>query len=147
MYTTGRCPPQPDNRRRNLRLTFNQAEVEKSQRHRRSRAAHQPGSNLRAAVESTVRSLKHPFPASKLPVRGLFRMTCLIVASAAMTNVRRIQRYRLRTRPTAPERWENRQGLQRSHAPTLAAHLSHASVAAVRLALLPLAADRLSISC
>jgi hypothetical protein len=147
LYTTGRCPPQPDNRRRNLRLTFNQAEVEKSQRHRRSRAAHQPGSNLRAAVESTVRSLKHPFPASKLPVRGLFRMTCLIVASAAMTNVRRIQRYRLRTRPTAPERWENRQGLQRSHAPTLAAHLSHASVAAVRLALLPLAADRLSISC
>jgi hypothetical protein len=67
LYTTGRCPPQPDNRRRSLRLTFDQAEVEKSQRHRCSRAAHQLGCNLRAAVESTVRSVKHPFPDSKLP--------------------------------------------------------------------------------
>ena len=114
LYTTGRCPPQPDNRRRSLRLTFSQAEVEKSQRHRRSRAEHHPGSNLRAAVESTVRSLKHPFPDSKLPVRGLFRMTCLIVASAAMTNVRRIQRYRTKTRPVAPERPQDRRGRQRT---------------------------------
>lgn len=38
----------------------------------------------------------------QLPVRGLFRMTCLIVASAAMTNVRRIQRYQTKTRPAAP---------------------------------------------
>jgi hypothetical protein len=97
LYTAGRCPPQPDNRHRSLRLTFNQAEVEKSQRHRRSRATHGAEHNPRAAVESTVRSVKHPFPAGKLPVRGLFRITCLIVASAAMTNVRRIQRYLLGT--------------------------------------------------
>jgi hypothetical protein len=102
LYTAGRCPPQPDNRRRSLRLTFNQADVQKSQRHRRSRASHPAGHNPRAAVESTVRSVKHPFPAGKLPVRGLFRSTCLIVASAAMTNVRRIQRYLLDTRPEAP---------------------------------------------
>jgi hypothetical protein len=147
LFTTGRCPPQPDNRRRSLRLTFNQAEVEKSQRHRRSRAEHQPGRNLRAAVESTVRSLKHPFPDSKLPVRGLFRMTCLIVASAAMTNVRRIQRYRLGTCPDAPERRENRQRAQHRHEPTRAAYSSSAFVAAVQLALLPQAAYRLSIFC
>jgi hypothetical protein len=98
LYAAGRCPPQPDNRRRSLRLTFDQAEVEKAQRHRRSRTADQSASNLRPAVEATVRSVKHPFPAGKLPVRGLFRMTCLIVASAAMTNVRRIQRYRAKTR-------------------------------------------------
>jgi hypothetical protein len=90
-------PPQPDNRRHSLRLTFSQAKVEKSQRHRRSRTEHQPASNLRATVEATARSLKHPFPDSKLPVRGLFRMTCLIVASTAMTNVRRIRRYRTKT--------------------------------------------------
>jgi hypothetical protein len=113
LYTTGRCPPQPDNRRRSLRLTFNQAEVERSQRHRRSRAEHSPDRNLRAAVESTVRSLKHPFPDSQLPVRGLFRMTCLIVASAAMTNVRRIQRYRTTARPAPAERPEDRRGRQR----------------------------------
>lgn len=108
LYTAGHCPPQPDNRRRTLRLTFNQAEVEKSQRHRRSRASHQAGHNPRAAVESTVRSVKHPFPAGKLPVRGLFRSTCLLVASAAMTNVRRIQRYLLATRPQTPDRQEKR---------------------------------------
>jgi len=28
-----------------------------------------------------------------LPVRGKFRMTCMAIASAATTNVRRIQRY------------------------------------------------------
>jgi len=126
LYTTGRCPPQPDNRRRSLRLTFMQAEVEKAQRHRRSRAEHHPGSNLRAAVESTVRSLKHPFPDSKLPVRGLFRMTCLIVASAAMTNVRRIQRYRLGTRSDAPERRTHRQRTQRYRESTLTARFADA---------------------
>ena len=147
LYTAGRCPPQPDNRRRSLRLTFDQAEVEKAQRHRRSRAAHQPASNLRAAVESTVRSLKHPFPAGKLPVRGLFRMTCLIVASAAMTNVRRIQRYRLRTRPAAPERQENRRGGQRSRGAALAAHFSGACGAVLRLVFPPLAAYTLRFSC
>ncbi len=104
LYTSGRCPPQPDNRRRSLRLTFDQADVERAQRHRRSRSEHSPGRNLRAAIESTARSIKHPFPNGKLPVRGLFRITCLIVASAAMTNVRRIQRYRTKPRPDALER-------------------------------------------
>ena len=56
--------------------------------------AHQDHShNLRSAVEATVRSVKHPFPAGKLPVRGQFRVTCMAIASAATTNVRRIQRY------------------------------------------------------
>lgn len=49
--------------------------------------------NLRAAVEATVRSIKLSFPASKLPVRGKFRMACLMVASAIHVNVRRIWRY------------------------------------------------------
>jgi hypothetical protein len=40
-----------------------------------------------------VRSVKHPFPAGKLPVRGKFRVTCLLIGSAAVSNVRRIQRY------------------------------------------------------
>ena len=147
LYTAGRCPPQPDNRRRSLRLTFDQAEVEKSQRHRRSRAEHHPGRNLRAAVESTVRSLKHPFPDSKLPVRGLFRMTCLIVASAAMTNVRRIQRYRLRPRPAAPERQKNRRELPRSRRAALPAPFSGAGVAVLRRVFPPLTAYMLRFSC
>jgi hypothetical protein len=53
----------------------------------------QEGRNLRAAVEATVRQVKHPFPASKLPVRGRFRVTCMMIGSAMITNVHRIQRY------------------------------------------------------
>jgi len=147
LYTAGRCPPQPDHRRRTLRLTFNQAEVEKSQRHRRSQASHQADHNPRAAIEATVRSVKHPFPAGKLPVRGLFRMTCLIVASAAMTNVRRIQRYLLGTRPDPPERQGNRRELSRSLGPALAAHFSAAFLTVVRVAFLSLAAHRLRFGC
>jgi len=147
LYAAGQCPPRPDNRRRSLRLTFNQAEVEKSQRRRRSRAMLATDHNPRAAIEATVRSLKHPFRAGKLPVRGLFRMTCLIVASAAMTNVRRIQRSRMRNRPDAPERQEDRQGWRRSRGTTRTAHLSAVPLAVVRLLFPPEMTHRLSFSC
>jgi hypothetical protein len=40
-----------------------------------------------------MRSIKHPFPAGKLPVRGKFRMASMLIGSAAVSNVRRIQRY------------------------------------------------------
>ena len=53
----------------------------------------QEGRNIRASVEATVRQVKHPFRASKLPVRGRFRVTCMMIGSATTTNVRRIQRY------------------------------------------------------
>jgi len=62
--------------------------------------------NLRAAVEATVRSLKHPFPAGKLPVRGKFRMTCLMISSALLVNVRRIWRYQANTHHQAAQRTE-----------------------------------------
>jgi len=48
---------------------------------------------LRAAVEATVRSVKLPFPEAQLPVRGEFRVSCMLIGSAAVVNVRRIQRY------------------------------------------------------
>jgi len=74
-------------------LRFTQTEARAAERRRLSQA-HAPDSpHLRAAVEASGHSLKHPFPAGKLPVRGRFRVTCLIIGSAAMTNVRRIQRY------------------------------------------------------
>jgi hypothetical protein len=117
-----RCPPQPDPRRCPTGLAFGLADLAKSQRHRRSRALRQGSRNPRAAIEATVRSLKYPFPAGKLPVRGLFRVTCLLIASAAMTNVRRIQRHLsiTRSRPPvgAPERV--RQGQQATGAATIA---------------------------
>ncbi|MHA1267797.1 MAG: hypothetical protein ACTSRS_21370, partial [Candidatus Helarchaeota archaeon] len=63
-----------------------------AQRRKRNQSHLEEGQNLRAAVEATVRQVKHPFPAGKLPVRGQFRVTCMVIGSAAMSNIRRIQR-------------------------------------------------------
>lgn len=49
---------------------------------------------IRAVVEATIRSLKHPFPGGKLPVRGLIRATMVICCSAMMVNLRRLHAYR-----------------------------------------------------
>jgi hypothetical protein len=89
----GQCPAQPGKRDPHHHLRFTQAEAHASERRRRSQGQVKEGHNLRAAVEATVRSVKHPFPAGKLPVRGKFRVACLLIGSAAVSNVRRIQRY------------------------------------------------------
>jgi len=90
----GRCRARPQKRDPRYLLAFTPKQVRAAQR-RKEYLAHQDcGPNLRAAVEATVRSVKHPFPASKLPVRGQFRVTCLMIASAIHVNVRRICRYR-----------------------------------------------------
>ena len=74
-------------------LAFNLKQVQAAQR-RKDFLEHQDhGQNLRAAVEATVRSVKHPFRAGKLPVRGQFRMTSMVIASAIHVNVRRIWRH------------------------------------------------------
>jgi len=88
----GQCPARPGKRDVRFRLYFTQQQAQVSQRRRRSEAKKKEGRNLRAAVEATMREVKHPFPAGKLPVRGKFRMTCMFIGSAAMTNVRRSQR-------------------------------------------------------
>jgi len=88
-----KCPAQRGKKDLRFHLRFNQQEVNVSQRRRRSMIHLEEGRNLRAAVESTIRQVKHPFPASKLPVRGHFRVTCLMIGSAVMANVSRIQRY------------------------------------------------------
>jgi hypothetical protein len=90
-----RCPAQPGKRDVHFRLRFTQAEAQVSERRRRSRDRKKEAGNLRSAVEATVRSVKHPFPAGKLPVRGKFRVTCMVIGSAAISNVRHIQRYLL----------------------------------------------------
>lgn len=88
-----RCPAQPGKRYNRHHLHFTQSEARAAERRRTSQEHAQDRHNLRSAVESSVRSLKHPFPAGKLPVRGRFRVACMMIGSAAMTNVRRIQRY------------------------------------------------------
>jgi len=87
------CPSRPGKRDPRRRLRFTQVEANRAERRRRSEKYLRDGRNIRAAVEATMRSVKHPFPAGKLPVRGQFRVTCMVIGSAAMTNIRRIQRY------------------------------------------------------
>ncbi len=88
-----KCPVQRGKKDLRFHQHFNQNQVNMSQRRQRSQIHLEEGRNLRAAVEATVRQIKHPFPASKLPVRGKFRVTCMVIGSAMTTNVRRIQRY------------------------------------------------------
>jgi len=88
-----KCPVQRGKKDLRFHQHFNQNQVNMSQRRQRSQIHLEEGRNLRAAVEATVRQIKHPFPASKLPVRGKFRVSCMVIGSAMMTNVRRIHRY------------------------------------------------------
>jgi hypothetical protein len=88
-----KCPVQRGKRDLRFHLRFDQKQINMSERRQRSLIHQEEGRNLRAAVEATVRQVKHPFPASKLPVRGKFRISCMVIGSAMITNVRRIHRY------------------------------------------------------
>jgi hypothetical protein len=93
-FQENRCRAQGGKKDPRPKLSFTQQEINWAKRRKRHEAFKKEDGNLRAAVEATVRSLKHPFPNGKLPVRGLFRVTCLLIGSAAMINMRRIHRYR-----------------------------------------------------
>jgi hypothetical protein len=92
-----RCRARPQLRDPRYFIDFTVQEFRIAQRRKDYLAQKQNQHNVRAAVEATVRSLKHPFPAGQLPVRGKFRMTCLMIASAMLVNVRRIWRYQTDT--------------------------------------------------
>jgi len=104
------CPAQPGKKRPAFRLRFTPAQMTVAQRRRKMKLSKQDSKNPRAAIEGTVREVKHPFPTGKLPVRGLFRMTCLMVTSAAMTNVRRIHHYWEEQRKQARQKMAAEQG-------------------------------------
>jgi hypothetical protein len=72
-------------------LRFREYDIELAKRRRNIQKMRRQGVNPRAAVESTVYSLKRRF-GPKLPVRGLFRVQVLMLSSALMANVRRIHR-------------------------------------------------------
>jgi hypothetical protein len=74
-------------------LRFSQQDVDLALRRQRSAEARATGQNLRPAVEATVRSVKHPFDDGKVPVRGQSRVSMVVLASAAMSNLRRIHRF------------------------------------------------------
>jgi len=71
-------------------MIFSASQLAVAMRRRKMKLSKQEGKNLRTAIEGTVHEVKHPYPDRKFPVRGLFRVACVMVGSAAMTNVRRI---------------------------------------------------------
>jgi hypothetical protein len=117
-FQKDQCPAKPGKRDARLRLRFTQAQAQTSERRRRSRERKKEAGNLRAAVEATVRSVKHPFPAGKLPVRSRFRVSCMVIGSAAVSNVRRIQRYLIAKDEAVNQPEKTRRG--RNNAPKMA---------------------------
>jgi hypothetical protein len=87
-------------------LLFSQAQLDVARRRQRSAAYRQLETNLRAAIEATIGALKRPFPADQLPVRGRFRVGVMVIASALMVNVRRIQRYGMRKAKSTKDKAE-----------------------------------------
>jgi len=92
------CPTEPLKRKPRHVLRFAQQETDLALRRKRSADVRATGKNLRAGAESMVRSVKHPLGNGKLPVRGKPRVSLMVIASAAMTNIRRIQGYQEKLR-------------------------------------------------
>jgi Transposase DDE domain/Transposase domain (DUF772) len=88
-----KCPSKPGKRNPHRFLNFFDWEAHVTQRRQRNAKFQKTKQNPRAAIEATVRAVKHPFPNSKLPVRGKFRIFHMIIGSAVMNNVRQIQRH------------------------------------------------------
>ncbi len=94
-------------------IYISQQQVEVALRRQRSTQPNPDGKNPRAAVEATIGAIKRPFGNDKAPVRGKFRMGMMIIGSATMVNLRRIQRFQ------AHKRWEARKNAQESETKTL----------------------------
>ncbi len=76
-------------------------DVEVALRRQRSKEPEPDGKNPRAAIEATIGAIKRPFGNDKAPVRGKFRMMSMVIGSAAMVNLRRIQRFQVEKRKKA----------------------------------------------
>tara|TARA_Y100000031_G_scaffold56068_1_gene63716 strand:+ start:92 stop:1720 length:1629 start_codon:yes stop_codon:yes gene_type:complete len=90
-----RCPTKPLKKRNLYVYRFCDTDVRVAQQRRQLAESGKEAVNLRASVESTVRSVIHPFGGHlcKMPVRGKARVTTMAVLSGAMVNVRRITHY------------------------------------------------------
>ena len=100
-----RCPTHVKKRDGRRILKFSEKQADIAQRRQRCAAHRKEGKNLRVAIEAVMGAIKRPFSWDQLPVRGLFRVSMMMLGSAALVNVRRIQRYlAAKLRPRRPER-------------------------------------------
>lgn len=94
---SGRCPVKQQKRDPRPVISFTLKELRSAKRRKAYLAQTKDEKNLRAASEATMRSAKHPFPGGKLPVRGKFRITSMMISSAIHINMRRIWKYAMNT--------------------------------------------------
>jgi len=87
------CPAQKGKRDQRYHLRITKEKALAAIRQKLSILFLGEGRNLRASVEATVKSIRKPLSGGKLGVRGLFRVSCMMIGPAVMTNLRRIQRY------------------------------------------------------
>ena len=87
------CPTKPRKRHPVRVLCVDVHDVEIARRRQQIAANKAAGRNLRVAIESTIGTLKHPYPDDQLPVRGLGRVSDMMLACGLMLNVRRLWRY------------------------------------------------------
>lgn len=71
---------------------FSRHDIDLALRRQRTSLFYQTDGNPRAAVESTIAAIKRPFRQGKVPLRGKFRVTMMMLGAAMMVNVRRITR-------------------------------------------------------
>jgi hypothetical protein len=102
------CPTQSLKQRPERVLRFSQQDLNCAMRRQRCAAARAGPRNYRAAVEATVRAVKHPFRNGKVPVRGKPRVSMVLVGPAAMNNARQIHRYLVRQRADAARKADQR---------------------------------------
>lgn len=88
-----RCPAEALKRRPAYVLRVDLHDVEIAHRRQQIVENKAAGHNLRVAIESTIGTLKHPYPDDQLPVRGLGRVTDMMLAAGLLVNVRRLWRY------------------------------------------------------
>ena len=104
---TEHCPAKRLKKRNLFAYRFTDTDVRVAQQRRQLAESGKEAVNIRASIESTVRSVIHPFGGHlcKLPVRGKARVTTMAVLSGAMVNIRRITNYLF-------QKEETRRGLQ-----------------------------------
>jgi hypothetical protein len=88
------CPIQTDQKQTQCWLTVPKAHAASSQRRRRFAQTKEQARNLRPAIEATMFQLTHKLRRDKLPVRGLLRVTHMVLCSVLALNLRRIDRFR-----------------------------------------------------
>jgi hypothetical protein len=85
-----RCPTRALKRFPIRALHVRLRNIEVAKQRRQILLAKDDKTNVRAAIEGTISALKRPYADGQLPVRRLYRVAPMMVARAAMANIRRL---------------------------------------------------------